>query len=85
VSKSPTLQKKSENPFRLALFTTTFSLHLVPMGIVDLWKIVHPGEKKYTLEQIANDRSVKKSGMGLRVAIDVALWTFQARASVVGE
>jgi hypothetical protein len=55
------------------------------MGIIDLWKIVHPGEKKYTLEQIANDRSVKKNGMGLRIAIDVALWTFQARASVVGE
>lgn len=55
------------------------------MGIVDLWKTVSSGEKKYTLEQISNDTEKKRDGKGLRVAIDVALWSFQARSSVVGE
>lgn len=54
------------------------------MGVVDLWKLIADSEKKYSLEQISNWNESKKE-RGLRVAIDVALWTFQARASIVGE
>lgn len=53
------------------------------MGIVDLWKLIADSERKFSLEQISNFS--EKKGKGLRVAIDVALWAFQARASVVGE
>jgi hypothetical protein len=55
------------------------------MGVVDLWKVISQSEQKFTLEQLSNDTEKKKKGKGLRVAIDVALWTFQARSSVVGE
>jgi hypothetical protein len=55
------------------------------MGIVDLWKTINSGETKFTLEQISNDTEKKREGKGLRVAIDVALWSFQARSSVAGE
>lgn len=53
------------------------------MGILDLWKLVGDSEKKFSLEQISSFSN--KRGKILRVAIDVALWTFQARSSVVGE
>lgn len=55
------------------------------MGIVDLWKLISPSERKYTLEQLSIDAETKRKGQGLRVAIDVAIWAFQARSSVVGE
>lgn len=53
------------------------------MGVADFWRLIADSEKKFSLEQISN--SSEKKGKGLRVAIDVALWTFQARSSVVGE
>ncbi|KAI8973354.1 PIN domain-like protein [Mycotypha africana] len=56
------------------------------MGIADLWKLLAPSEKSITLEELANDYHSKHRGKrGLRVAIDVALWIFQSRASVVGD
>ncbi|KAI7907556.1 PIN domain-like protein [Cokeromyces recurvatus] len=55
------------------------------MGISELWRIISPGGKKFTLEQLSYDRSLKSNGKGLRVAIDVALWVFQARSSTVGD
>lgn len=54
------------------------------MGIQELWKIVDVAERTFTLEQLANNQEEKKK-QGLRVAIDVALWIFQARSSIVGE
>lgn len=55
------------------------------MGIVELWKLLGPSEKQFTLEQLSETTNEKRDGKGLRVAIDVAIWTFQAKASVCGE
>ncbi|KAI9473920.1 MAG: PIN domain-like protein [Benjaminiella poitrasii] len=55
------------------------------MGISELWKIISPSEKKFTLEELAHNRISKSNGKSLRVAIDVALWSFQSRSSTVGD
>ncbi|KAI9281147.1 PIN domain-like protein [Sporodiniella umbellata] len=52
------------------------------MGISELWKLIDPGHKQFSLEQIASDQFNKKKGKGLRVAIDIALWIFQVKTSV---
>ncbi|KAL7312606.1 hypothetical protein PS15m_008355 [Mucor circinelloides] len=54
------------------------------MGINQLWKLVGAGEKKLTLEELSRQVH-RKQDCGLRVAIDVALWVFQSRSSVVGD
>lgn len=54
------------------------------MGINRLWAVLSAGEKKLTLEELSHETHQKR-GAGLRVAIDVALWVFQSRSSVVGE
>lgn len=53
------------------------------MGITDLWKLLEQSERRFSLEQLSS--YANKNGKSLRVAIDVALWSFQVRASVVGE
>lgn len=55
------------------------------MGIVELWKLLGPSERQFTLEQLSENTSERRDGKGLRVAIDVAIWTFQAKASVCGD
>ncbi|KAL9553819.1 hypothetical protein MBANPS3_003111 [Mucor bainieri] len=54
------------------------------MGINKLWSVLSAGEKKLTLEELSYETHQKR-GAGLRVAIDVALWVFQSRSSVVGD
>ncbi|KAG2217245.1 hypothetical protein INT45_012193 [Circinella minor] len=54
------------------------------MGIKDLWEVIEPSEKQYTLEEIASDRAQRSDKHQLRIAIDVALWTFQASSSKGG-
>ncbi|KAI9278304.1 PIN domain-like protein [Phascolomyces articulosus] len=54
------------------------------MGIKDLWEVIEPAERQYTLEEIAADRAQRSDEHQLRIAIDVALWTFQARSSKGG-
>lgn len=54
------------------------------MGITSLWKLINSSERKLSLEQLAYEVH-SKNGCGLRVAIDVALWVFQSKSSVVGE
>ncbi|KAK4519461.1 uncharacterized protein ATC70_009697 [Mucor velutinosus] len=54
------------------------------MGIHKLWNVLSAGEKKLTLEELSHETH-QKQGSGLRVAIDVALWVFQSRSSVVGD
>jgi hypothetical protein len=70
---------------KFSLWCETYSFHWQhsKMGVVDLWKLIADSERKFSLEQTSNFS--EKKGKGLRVAIDVALWAFQARASVVGE
>jgi predicted RNA-binding protein Jag len=55
------------------------------MGIQELWKVIGHSGKEFTLEQLASNQFNKNQGKGLRVAIDTALWIFQAKSSVVGE
>ncbi|KAG0951017.1 hypothetical protein G6F57_001705 [Rhizopus arrhizus] len=55
------------------------------MGIQELWKVIGHSGKEFTLEQLASNQFNKKQGKGLRVAIDTALWIFQAKSSVVGD
>lgn len=55
------------------------------MGIAELWKLIDIGERKFSLEQLANNQEEKRRGKILRAAIDVALWIFQVRSSIVGE
>ena len=52
------------------------------MGIKDLWEVIEPAEKQFTLEELAGDRAQRDGG--LRIAVDVAIWTFQARSSKGG-
>ncbi|KAI7847382.1 PIN domain-like protein [Circinella umbellata] len=54
------------------------------MGIKDLWEVIEPSGKQYTLEEIASDRAQRSDKHQLRIAIDVALWTFQASSSKGG-
>jgi hypothetical protein len=74
--KGQVLRKQS------SAFFTLFA-HLI-MGIYKLWAVLSAGEKKLTLEELSHE-TYQKRGTGLRVAIDIALWAFQSRSSVVGE
>lgn len=50
------------------------------MGISQLWQILEGGKRRYSLEELASESKTR-----LRVAIDVAIWGFQARAHNSGD
>ncbi|KAI8147198.1 PIN domain-like protein [Fennellomyces sp. T-0311] len=52
------------------------------MGIKDLWEVIEPAERQYTLEELAGDREQRSNA--LRIAVDIAIWTFHARSSKGG-
>ncbi|KAG0167322.1 hypothetical protein DFQ28_005181 [Apophysomyces sp. BC1034] len=54
------------------------------MGVQHLWDVIGTSEKRFSLEEIANDRFHRKTNRGLRMAIDVAVWTFQVRSGQGG-
>ncbi|ORZ25369.1 hypothetical protein BCR42DRAFT_340385 [Absidia repens] len=53
------------------------------MGVSGLWDIISPAERKYSLEELALDRTVCHS-KSLRIAIDISIWNFQAQATQGG-
>ena len=75
------IKKRSIFPSPSFAFSLLF---LYPMGIKDLWEVIEPSGKQYTLEEIASDRAQRSDKHQLRIAIDVALWSFQACSSKGG-
>lgn len=55
------------------------------MGIKDLWEVIDPAERKFSLEELATHCLKRRGASDLRIAIDVALWAFQARSAKGGK
>ncbi|CDS04155.1 hypothetical protein LRAMOSA07110 [Lichtheimia ramosa] len=54
------------------------------MGVSKLWEVIDPAKRSYTLEEISADRTNRDSRHQLFIAIDIALWVFQANSAKGG-
>ncbi|CDH57368.1 pin domain-like partial [Lichtheimia corymbifera JMRC:FSU:9682] len=54
------------------------------MGVTKLWEVIDPAKRSYTLEEISADRANRDNRHQLFIAIDIALWTYQANSSKGG-
>ena len=54
------------------------------MGVSKLWEVIDPAKRSYSLEELSADRTQRDNRHELYIAIDIALWGFQANSSKGG-